>query len=62
MEKEIKFKFERETKGAVRYMEVDDKGNKAEEYSIGTLYVRKSTLGDKLPPPKTITVTIKGDK
>ena len=41
---EIEFKLEKETKGALRYQEVDEKGEVIEQAwaKIGTLYVRKS--------------------
>jgi hypothetical protein len=47
------FVFERETKGAIRYAEVDAAGEIIGDYTqfvIGTLYVRKSALnGDGIP-------------
>ena len=53
----LKFVFEKETKGAVRYQEVDDDGAPAFAPQVGTLYVRKSALpGGKIP--ETLTVTI----
>jgi hypothetical protein len=53
----LKFTFEKETKGAVRYQEVGDDGAPAFAPQVGTLYVRKSGLpGGKIP--KTLTVTI----
>jgi hypothetical protein len=41
---EVRFKLEKETKGALRYQEVDEKGEVIEQAwaKIGTLYVRKS--------------------
>lgn len=39
----IKFELEKETKGAVRYTEVQ--ANQLDEPIIGTLYIRKSGLG-----------------
>jgi hypothetical protein len=41
---EVRFKLEKETKGALRYQEVDDAGKAVEQASakIGTLYMRKS--------------------
>jgi hypothetical protein len=39
----IKFKFEKETKGAVRYQEVGDNGEPAFSPSVGSLYVRVRT-------------------
>jgi hypothetical protein len=43
---EIRFKLEKETKGALRYQEVDDKGEVIEQAwaKIGTLYMRKSAF------------------
>ena len=42
----IRFKFQNETKGAVRYQEVDKDGVEvpADKMAIGTLYFRKSTF------------------
>lgn len=46
----IQFKFEKETKGAVRYMEVDESGKEAFAPQIGALYIRKSAMpGGKIP-------------
>lgn len=63
MAKEIKvrFAFERSTKGAHRYQEIDAKGNvidKLEDTVIGTLYIRKSALGDT--PTTNLEVNIVG--
>jgi len=42
---QIKFKFEKETKGAVRFQEVEQDGESpAFAPKIGTLYIRKSAL------------------
>ena len=38
----LKFAFEKETKGAVRYQEVSDDGTPAFAPQVGSLYVRKS--------------------
>ena len=54
--KTIYMKLEKETKGAVRYQEVDSKGEKLSNYAIGTLYIRKSAL--TTPYPTSLTVTI----
>jgi len=55
----LKFAFEKETKGAVRYQEVGDDGAPAFAPNVGTLYVRKSALpGGKIP--KELIVTIAG--
>ena len=49
---EMKFKFEKETKGAVRFKEVEgDKG-----FVVGTLYIRKTAL--QTPYPDEVKVTI----
>lgn len=53
----LKFTFEKETKGAVRFQEVGDDGAPAFAPQVGTLYIRKSALpGGKIP--KILTVTI----
>jgi hypothetical protein len=38
----VRFAFEKETKGAVRFQEVGEDGKPAFAPSIGTLYIRKS--------------------
>jgi hypothetical protein len=60
----ITFKFERDTKGAVRFQEVVDGDAIVEmaDAAVGTLYVRKSFLAsigikEKLPATATITIT-----
>jgi hypothetical protein len=56
----LKFAFEKETKGAVRYQEVSDDGTPAFAPQVGSLYVRKSAMpGSKIP--RTLIVTIKGE-
>lgn len=55
------FIFERETKGAVRYMEVDAQGKALEMSSgaqIGTLYIRKSALPKTGGIPQHITMDV----
>ena len=56
----VKFVIERETKGAVRYMEVDEKGEARDNMHplavVGTLYVRKAALDGQIP--STLQVTI----
>ncbi len=47
------FEMEKETKGAVRYLEVGP-----EDPKIGTLYVRKEAMEE--PYPKKLTVTVEG--
>ena len=58
MKEVIYMVLERETKGAVRYQEVDSDGKvkTIEDYTIGTLYVRKSALEGKVPQKLTLTV------
>jgi hypothetical protein len=43
---EVRFKLEKQTKGALRYQEVDPKGEVIEQAwaKIGTLYLRKSAF------------------
>jgi hypothetical protein len=42
MNTKLKFAFEKETKGAVRYQEVGEDGAPAFAPQVGTLYIRKS--------------------
>jgi hypothetical protein len=53
------FKLEQETKYAVRYQEVDEKGN-SEQMSakIGSLYIRKTAFGRGASFPQILHVTI----
>jgi hypothetical protein len=53
-----KFQFERETKGAVRFQEIDETGKILDmtAAAIGTLYLRKSSLNGQVP--QSITVNI----
>ena len=44
MNTKLKFAFEKETKGAVRYQEVGEDGAPAFAPQVGTLYVRKSAM------------------
>lgn len=54
-----KFVLDRETKGAVRYQEVNDKGEPETVFhSIGTLYLRKTAFGRGNGLPREITVTV----
>lgn len=48
------FKLANETKGALKYEEVDKDGNATVEL-MGTLYVRKSAIAGK---PANITITL----
>ena len=53
------FTLERETKGAVRYAEVDSNGTVlaiGEGAKIGTLYIRKDALDGKIPLRIKVTV------
>jgi hypothetical protein len=60
MKATLKFTFEKETKGAVRYQETGDDGAPAFAPQVGTLYIRKSAMpGGKIP--KTLTVTIESE-
>src|SRR5258707_15846000 len=56
---EIRFKLEKETKGALRYQEVDDKGEVIEQAwaKIGTLYVRKSAFERGAAFPQLLRLT-----
>jgi hypothetical protein len=61
---EVTFQFDKETPGAVRFKELDDKGEvieSADDGAIGSLYVRKAFLkrsGIKnVPDGCTITIT-----
>jgi hypothetical protein len=56
---EVHFEFERETKGAVRYKEVDEDGDAVDKDDkvIGTLYLRKSAF-DGAKSPKKLKVVI----
>ncbi len=59
MELTLHFAFEKETKGAVRYKEVDAEGKDAFDAKIGTVYVRKSALPGKIV--QKFTMTLKGE-
>lgn len=54
----IKFEFEKETKGAIRYSEVTE--SKLSEPIIGTLYIRKSGLAKMgfTDVPATMTIQV----
>ncbi len=62
MEDEMKIPFvlERETKGALRYQEVDDAGKPVEQAwaKIGTLYIRKTAFERGQTPPPRLAVTV----
>jgi hypothetical protein len=52
--------LEKETKGALRYQEVDEKHEPIEPAwaKIGTLYLRKTAFERGKKPPTLLTVTI----
>ena len=54
----LRFAFEKETKGAVRFQEIGEDGKPGFAPSIGTLYIRKSALPDGIPQTLTVTITI----
>ena len=66
--KTMTFTLEKETTGALRYMEVDDNGNPAKDdplHLVGSLYFRKAGMATALdgsnlwPEILEITVTVK---
>ena len=54
------FLVERQTKGAVRYQEIDSEGNRLKPNAagaiIGILYLRKAELGGTVPNEITVTI------
>ena len=60
---QVRFKLEKETKGALRYQEVDDKGKPIEQAwaKIGTFYIRKSAFEHGQAFPQTLRVTVSYD-
>jgi len=52
----LHFVVEKDTKGAVRYKEVNSDGTDALAPQIGTLYVRKSAIPGKVLDKLTVTV------
>ncbi len=56
--KTVKMLLERETKGAVRYMEVGTTGQQLElaDALIGTLYIRKAALSGHIPDAIYVTI------
>lgn len=56
----VRMKLEKETKGALRYQEVDDADVPVEQIwaKIGTLYVRKTAFERGAQPPQSLTVTV----
>lgn len=58
MDHKLNFIVEKETKGAVRFKEVDAEGNDAFAPVVATLYVRKSAMpGGKIPAKLNVTIT-----
>ena len=56
----ILFKLERETKGALRFCEVDTNDTPIlMGYKIGTLYIRKGALEGDVPQKLTVTVAVR---
>jgi len=57
---EARFKLEKETKGALRYQEVDEKGELIEQAwaKIGTLYLRKSAFERGAAFPQFLRVKV----
>ncbi len=56
----LSFAVEKETKNAVRFMEVDDAGKQveADKAKIGTLYVKKTAFeGGKWPTTLAVTLS-----
>ena len=53
---QVRFKLEKETKGALRYQEVDDKDQPIEQAwaKIGTFYIRKSAFQRGQAFPQTL--------
>jgi hypothetical protein len=62
---EARFKFEKQTKGALRYAEVDEKDEVIEQAwaKIGSLYLRKSAFarGTKFPRQLSVTIQCEGE-
>jgi hypothetical protein len=55
---EARFKLEKETKGALRYQEIDEKGDVIEQAwaKIGTLYLRKTAFERGASFPQVLRV------
>lgn len=56
MEHILRFEFEKETKGAVRYQEVDAPGKPAFAAKVGSLYMRKTALPGSIPQALNVTI------
>lgn len=57
MDIKLNFAVEKETKGAVRYKEVNPDGTDVFDAKIGTLYMRKSAMPGRVVKNLTIHVT-----
>jgi hypothetical protein len=57
---EASFKFEKETKGTLRYQEIDEKGQVIDQVwaKIGTLYLRKNAFARGAKFPQNLRVTL----
>jgi hypothetical protein len=55
---DAKFKFEQETKGALRYREVDERGIEQAGAKIGSLYLRKSAFEPGAAYPQSLRVIV----
>lgn len=58
----INMLLEKETPGALRYAEVNERGEQIDANSgakIGTLYIRKSGLGGAVPKAITVAVSVR---
>ena len=53
-----KMRLAKETKGALMYQEVDEKGEDT-ILNVGTQYIRKSALGSSKPETLTLTIEYK---
>jgi hypothetical protein len=56
----VRFKLEKETRGALRYQEVDENGEVIEQTwaTIGSLYVRKSAFERAAVYPQALRVIV----
>lgn len=55
----VSFTKEKETKGAVKYQELDAKGQPVQggDYVIGNLYIRKTAFNGSFPEKITVDVS-----
>lgn len=60
MEFKLQFKLDKETKGAVRYQEIEaatDNALRGDDAVVGTLYIRKQAFaGEEYPQQLTVTI------